>query len=74
MSDKENYPTKWEMIDGFARQECRQIADDTFELRDPDGIITIHQTGLNLYKTGQTSAFIQWLKANNVEIRDRNDD
>ncbi len=72
-TDSISYPTKWKMLDGFARLESRQISNRIWEMRDPDGIVTLHYIGYNLYKSGKNAEFIQWLKANNVEIRDRDD-
>jgi len=68
------YPTKWHPIDALNGVECRQLSDDTYQLRSPITVITINAEGFALYRDhtfdGQLS-FNVWLRDNNIVAYDR---
>lgn len=44
------YPTEWHTIDSLSNIECRQLTDDTYQLRSPTYDIIVNSEGFELYR------------------------
>lgn len=62
---------EWHMINQLTRTECRQMSDDTFQLRTPSHMITINKEGFDLYRLDPI-AFEKWLDDNSIVATPRN--
>lgn len=69
-SPLEMYPTDWQMYDGMGKEEIRKTSADTYQLRTPEGILTLNQEGFNLYRDDK-SAFLKWADEHHIQIEPR---
>lgn len=60
------YPTEWQPFEGMSKQEIRKTSADTYQLKDPDGILTLTQEGFDLYRTDK-AAYRKWAEENDVQ-------
>jgi hypothetical protein len=64
-----SYPTEWHMIDDINKIECRQLSDDTYQLKSLSHILTINKEGFNLFRDHSPQGAViwnDWLKRNNI--------
>ena len=76
MTDSVNgpiYPTDWRTIDSLVPIDCRNLSDDTYQLRSPSHTITINAEGFELFRSGDSKAWNKWLDDNNIESVPRDD-
>ncbi len=64
----DEFPTEWQLRDGFAREETRQIGPETYEVKVPEHILTIPKDGWEAY-TKSNAAWLNWLSNHPVEVR-----
>lgn len=55
----DEYPTEWQVRDGFAREEWRQTGPDEYEVKNPDIIWILPKEGWEAYNNG-SDAFVKW--------------
>lgn len=55
------YPTEWHTVNDLLNVDCRQLTDDTFELRSPSHTIIVDSEGFNLYRTN-IDVFEKWVE------------
>jgi hypothetical protein len=68
------FPTEWHDIDVLAGTECRQLTENTFELRSFSHTIVVDREGFDLYRedsTGHAIQFEEWCKAHNIVAMER---
>lgn len=63
------YPTEWHQLDISDEVDCRQLSDDTFQLRWPGFTQTIDKVGFDLYRQNEDltpgySKFDSWCEEN----------
>ncbi len=70
------YPTEWHLFDAIANVECRQLSDDTFELRSPTHSITVNRVGFDLYRDNTQEGretFEKWFDEHGLTTTVRDD-
>lgn len=73
IEEKPIYPTEWHMLDSLTHVECRQLSDDTYQLRSATHSITINTEGFNIYRESVASKWNRWLEANDIQSIPRDD-
>ncbi len=69
-----SFAKEWRVIDVIANIKCRQLTEDTFQLKSPSHVITVNREGFDLYRTN-IDAFETWVDDHEikaVEITDAN--
>lgn len=65
-SSESIYPTDWHLMDVIAGIECRQLSDDTYELRSATTSLTLNKEGFEIFRRGNVAEWRQWLRDNNI--------
>lgn len=65
------FTDEWHMINQLTRTECRQLSDDTFQLRNASHTLTVNKEGFDLYRS-DTPAFEKWMDDNSIVATPRN--
>lgn len=63
------YPTDWHSIDANTEVSCRQLSDNTYQLRSPTHTLTLNKEGFDLYRDNTLQGqviFGDWCARNNV--------
>lgn len=66
------YPTPWRMFDSVVRIECRQLSDDTYELRSLTHTLVVTKEAFDLYRS-EGELFSQWMYRHGVKAIPRAD-
>lgn len=69
MSDA-NFPTDWHLVDTMSGHECRQLSENTYQIRSHTHIITLDTSGFEAYREG-SEAFDLWMDVNNPVVTTR---
>ena len=63
------FPTDWHTIDAITGIECRQLTEDTYQLRSPSHSLTVNKEGFDLYRDDTAAGhaiFEDWCHRNNI--------
>jgi hypothetical protein len=72
----DTYPTEWHHIDILKGVECRQMSDDTFQLRSISHMLTVDREGFNHYRNGTIDGlrkFEDWMAKHEIVSVPRDD-
>ncbi len=74
LNEEDRYPTEWQVRDGFAKEDWRQLDSETYQVRNPDVVWTLPKEGWEKYNESPFE-FLKWVDAHNfkVELREEFD-